>query len=432
MVDRLVIVVPEDELALTQARLSEVATLGWEAEVRLIEASRKKRPGNFAQTQSQKFLTEAEEFGCSKLIVAKEVCCDSKFLQSHSEIPCIRPAVGHLRQRVLVDELRARKLLWKENAIASLAQLGVTQNEIDSWLRQFQSIEAPRLGRNLLKQVKVVGTTELRRAFKLSQQALIGADFRFTFVGEVDYAASSNRVGGILTQLYGTDRVGDLRVVLECSTPEQRIVICEDALWTGNEFTKILRRLGPQGDLEAFSKNKKILFRHCVVTDFGIQCARQVIDHYGLSDEIDLLLDDSQIFLQILPATLTESLVRSHWSLSPPEFEEWLAKHVEPLAFRNEQVWGNTSASAQGLCESVGRQLIDRYVRLNKKEWSLDVQEGFALGARRFGAVTTFAHGVPKVCLPVLWLEGPISANGRSIHWQPLFFDARRIQSVTA
>jgi hypothetical protein len=50
----------------------------------------------------------------------------------------------------------------------------------------------------------------------------------------------------------------------------------------------------------------------------------------------------------------------------------------------------------------------------------------FALGGGGFASTILFSRSVPKVCLPLLWLDGTVELGGRRLNWSPLFVDSRR------
>jgi hypothetical protein len=112
--------------------------------------------------------------------------------------------------------------------------------------------------------------------------------------------------------------------------------------------------------------------------------------------------------------------------MAPTDFEDWLTTHVRPIAFQDESLWRGRQEQAQQICAEIGRQLINKYVIDEKKNWREGVRDWFALGAGRFGSAIVFAHSVPKVCLPLLWLQGQVFLGETKIDWKPLFYDARR------
>jgi len=230
-----------------------------------------------------------------------------------------------------------------------------------------------------------------------------------------DYASSSNRIGAILTRIHGA--VDEFTGALQTAPAGSRLIVCEDALWTGTELRRLLERLKPGGDLEIPAQGKRILFRHCVVSDYGLWVAHHFLDSNKLG-EVELLLGEQQRFIRVLGRHIDEQRIRSQWHLSPEDFDNWLSDQVRPLAFQDMQLWQNRQERAQSICEQIGAQLIERYLEEHKKSWSHTVKGKFAIGAGRFGCTTMFSHSVPKVCLPLFWLGGPIHINSHSIDWK--------------
>ncbi len=253
---------------------------------------------------------------------------------------------------------------------------------------------------------------------------MLGTNLLFTFVLEEDFASSSNRIGAILTRMHGN--VSDLATLLKSAPPASRIIVCEDALWTGSEFKKILMRLAVDGDLYEHARNKSIRFRYCVVCDYGLWVGRHYLSTNNQHNNIDFLLDERQRAVQVLDCALNEEQIRAHWSLSPKDFDDWLSGKVKPLAFQDQNLWRGRQIEAQEICERIGTQLLERYDKEHSKGWTATVREGFALGAGRIGGTLLFAHSVPKVCLPLFWLGGDVRHNSILVDWKPLFFDARR------
>ena len=188
----------------------------------------------------------------------------------------------------------------------------------------------------------------------------------------------------------------------------------------------MVRRLAHGGELHLHLRDKRIQFRHCVVSDYGLWVARHVINQSQMQSTVDIWLGDRQRFVRVLRPDLDAETIRSRWDLSPKDFDEWLSENVNPLAFQNAKLWRGRQLEAQEFCEKIGIQLIERYTTEQGKDWSDKVKRGFAIGAGRFGSSLMFAHSVPKVCLPVFWLGGAVQIDSTAIDWQPLFYDARR------
>ena len=368
-----------------------------------------------------------DNFGANSLIVAKEVICDSKIIEQHDNIDFRYLHVKILRDRQIRRELLSMGLLWRQILNDRLAYWSLRTFGVDDWLHQFDELGAYWVGEALLRQIDVIGLNEVVQAFQMPAHAL-GPDCIFTFISDDDPAASSNRIGGLLTQMYGRPHVKDFVAALIDAGPGSHLVVCEDGLWTGIELRNLLGRLSVGGDLERAVQGKRITFRHCVVTDYGLWIVKQYLDCKKLNF-VDLSLGDKQRSIQVLARDLSETDIRSRWDMPPIEFEDWLTTHVHPIAFQDSTLWRGRQEQAQQICTEIGKQLIDKYAIDGKKDWREEVRAGFALGAGRFGSAMVFAHSVPKVCLPLFWLEGRITLGSISCDWKPLFYDARRTGS---
>lgn len=420
MVDRLLIVVPEPEYKATRGILVEHAASGWERVISLASGPARRAAGRTASEEAQRILSLADQFGAESIIVTKEIFCDQKTLAARTDLELRRLSVGLLRKKFLKSELDARGLRWRKILDERLARWDSKKGDVDHWLNQFEQIGVRWVGEALLRQVDVVAPEELSGAFDVSAQVKLGTNLAFTFMLDDDFASSSNRIGAILTRIHG--EINEFTDALKTTPSGSRLVVCEDALWTGTELRRLLERLKPGGDLEIPARGKRILFRHCVVSDYGLWAAHHFLDYYKL-DTVELMLGERQRFIQVLGQNIDKQSVQPQWHLSPEDFDDWLSGQVRPLAFQDMHLWQNRHEEAQGICERIGVQLIERYLTEHKKPWS---KEKFAIGAGRFGCTLMFSHSVPKVCLPLFWLGGPIEFNSCSIKWEPLIYDARR------
>lgn len=423
MVKRVIIVVPEAEEKATRDLITNLAVDGWEHSIHLTSGPVQRGRGPTARRQAEKILRLSDDLDANSLIVTKEICCEHKLLESRTELDLRWPCVGLLRRRLLKEILDANGLRWRRILQDRLAQWDSKKSDVDDWLRQFESFGIKWVGETLLRQVDVIGSDELKGAFDFSAQAKLGTNLVFTFVEDTDPASSSNRIGALLTRMHGP--VCDFIEALRAAPFGSRLVVCEDGLWTGAEMRKLFERLSPDGDLHSYVHGKRILFRHCVVSDYGLWVCRHFLEHSEL-DMVELSLGEQQRFIRVLDSESDEQTIRSQWTLSPKEFDEWLSGHVEPLVFQNVKLWQWHHGEAQDICERIGAQLIEGYVARNPRCWSRTVQKGFAIGAGRFGCTLVFAHSIPKVCLPLFWLGGTVNIKGISIEWKPLFYDARR------
>ena len=294
-------------------------------------------------------------------------------------------------------------------------------------MRQFDSFGGRWLGETLLRQLVIIAPDELSEAFQPPPQLQLGANLKFTYVRSSDAAASSNRIGAMLVRMNG-----DTPDFIECLRDAQKgsnLVLCEDALWTGTETRKLMQRLSVDGDLHQHASNKRIIFRHCVVSDYGIWVCRHFLEKNQL-DSVELWLGDKQRFVRVLRPDLNNDAIKEQWNSSPNQFDEWLSAQVIPQIFQVPRLWGSQLAEAKELCELIGSQLIEKYALDHQKNWSDSLKQSFSIGAGRFGCTTAFPHSIPKVCVPLFWLGGAIRINSGIVNWQPLFYDARRVLPV--
>lgn len=421
--ERLVIVVPESEEKITRDLLNKLAVSEWEESIRLVGGKSRQEKGKTARQEAEYLLRCAADFEAERLIVTKEVFCDRKLLRNREELQFHEVSVGHLRRNIVKDELNARGLCWRRNLEDRLRHWDSKKSGIDEWLRQFDRFGGRWLGEALLRLLDVIVPDELSDAFRMPPQVGVGSNLNFTYLRDQDPASSSNRIGAMLTRMYGHTK--DFVENLTTTPAGSRLVLCEDALWTGTEAIRLMERLAVGGDLHGLAQGKRVLLRHCVVSDYGIWACRHFIEQRDL-DSVDLWLGDKQRYVTVMRPNLADSAIRSQWQLSPGQFGEWLTNQVVPQVFHENGFWGERQLEARRICELLGRQLVDRYVSEHHKEWSSTVKERFSIGAGGLGCSIVFAHSVPKVCLPLYWLGGEVTINSTTMRWHPLFYDARR------
>jgi hypothetical protein len=425
MPQRLLIVVPESEVTPTSRRISAIAVHGWEDWVRITPGPVRRVAAGQSQDISRTILEIADGFGATDLVVAKEIWCHDKALKERTDLRIDRRSITLIRKD-LKPRLESLGLCWRQILSDRLVHYSQRKTDTDQWLRQFEAFGYRWVGEGLLRQFDVISPDELGRAVRFPIQATIGSTLRFAVVlEEDDLGASSYRLGGVLAQEYGDDSVKDLPKALSEFPKTDQIVICEDGLWTGTELKKTLSRLAKGGDLENLANERRFLLRYCAVSDYGILVCRNLLRHLNLNS-VDLSFFGEQRVLLLLAKDIRDrALEQMH--LAPEDFQAWLGAYVLSLAFQSGQLWSDRQDEAKGICEQIGRQLVDNYVSANEKKWSYEVKQRFALGAGRFGSTIAFHHGTPKVCLPVFWLGGPVKIGAITVDWRPLVYDERRL-----
>lgn len=163
-----------------------------------------------------------------------------------------------------------------------------------------------------------------------------------------------------------------------------------------------------------------------VVTDFGLMVVRQAVRYFELQNvvRVDASYARLETFLKPdIPPELVHGL-----GMDPRGYFKALHAHVEAGAFRNPDDWPGGVETARDTARTLGRQLVKEWYRKDRPDDDADGgAEKFCLGGGGFGSTMSFTRSVPKVCLPLFWLAGPVSLNGVSFEWAPLFRDARRI-----
>jgi hypothetical protein len=139
-------------------------------------------------------------------------------------------------------------------------------------------------------------------------------------------------------------------------------------------------------------------------------------------------LDFKQPFLsQTLRPDVPPELKHGH-AMEPKAYFKALHDYVEQGAFRNPDDWPEGVDTARNVAKELGSQLVRHWYEKDRPDESVeDGVEKFCLGGGGFASTTMFTRSIPMVCLPLFWLAGPVTLNGVSIDWKPLFLDARRI-----
>ena len=193
-------------------------------------------------------------------------------------------------------------------------------------------------------------------------------------------------------------------------------ILHEDGLWTGSEAVRRLRAM------QKAPPSAPVVFKYGVVSDFGIRVARQAIRSLGLKGlvSVDATASDEVAFLKdeaLGPLDLGLDLL-------PDVYFKSLHQHVQPLAFMPKANW---SGGEREFCRRIGEQLVTRWLKHDGDDPSEESIGRFALGGGEFASTILFSRSIPKVCLPLLWLDGLVSLNGKTVNWRPLFVDSRRV-----
>lgn len=327
--------------------------------------------------------------------------------------------------REIRDHLRERRLEWRTHALAEISKFEGPHTSLDAWLQQFGELRCGPIGQKIAGLLQVMKARDLPgRPFDLRAPDEIGQRQLRCYVQDSDQGGSWVDMQAILTHAYPPETVFPVRwdagsgQLIFPDQPADTFVIYEDGLWSGKEAVERVRAIA------AAPPPAPVVFRFGVVTDFGLSVVRQAIRSLGLGGRVSIDTA-SPDYIRFLNDGLPPSL-RLGLDQEPRAYYAALHEHVEPHAFRAPTEWSDEQI---GLCREIGRQLVRQWLsmRPDKPPPTPEEIDRFALGGGGFASTMLFARSVPKVCLPLLWLDGPVQIEGRRISWRPLFIDARRI-----
>jgi hypothetical protein len=339
-------------------------------------------------------------------------------------------SVEKLKPKPLTREvkrhLESAGLHWRVHAQTEIRKFEGPCSGLDAWLQQFGELDCSTIGRKIAAKLRVISTGAfMRGAFAVRGVDLIGHRSANCYVQDDDPGGSWVEMQAILNHACQPGTVfpvhwdKDEERMTFPDVPVDEFVIYEDGLWSGNEA---MRRMLA---IKAASPAAPVKLRFGVVTDFGLMVLRQTIRSHGLNGRVSIDTSTPE-YLRFLKADLPEPL-RNGLGMEPDGYFDELHAHVEPFAFMSVADWTWTPAEIE-VCERIGAQLVERWIsKRTGRPAPTDKVALFALGGGRFASTVLFSRSVPKVCLPLLWLDGPVDIGGKSVTWRPLFVDARRV-----
>ena len=316
---------------------------------------------------------------------------------------------------------------WRVRAKNELDRFRGLPCKLDAWLQQFGELDCTSIGRKIAAKIRVVSTDELPGgAFAIRPSDLIGQRLAHCYVQDDDLGGSWIEMQAILTHTFPPHTVFPIRWEKEAESllfPQvdvDEFVVYEDGLWSGIEAVRRLRALKKK------LPSAPVTFRFAAVTDFGLMVIRQAIRSLDMVGRASIDASRSE-FICFLKQNIPESFILGI-GMESEDYSTGLHQHVEPFAFRLSEDW---AVEEIGICKEIGAQLVRHWLSKDSTEPPLDeMVDRFALGGGRFASTVVFSRSVPKVCLPLLWLDGPIELQGKRLVWKPLFVDARRISDA--
>lgn len=376
-------------------------------------------------------IDDANSGANSYLLIDEEVRASHEKLKHRWEESQKDPSRIYVQSHTRVFQKFERVLIemgfhWRPYAHGQLRRFQGQTTPLDTWCKQFFDLGVGYLGRRLAMQLKVIGFGDHNRPFAPRIHEAFGLKVLHCFFDDGDSGGSWVSVQDELSHDLPAEAVSAIKLSGgEFKIPDtdaDEIVIYEDGLWSGSETVKRLRSIKESGFL------RPIRLKFVVVTDFGLLVARQAIRYFGLQNVVRVDATDSRLerFLaKDIPADLLFGL-----GMEPIEYFKALHGCVELSAFRFPEDWPDSDGvdGARDAAKSLGLQLVRQWYERDRPDDSAEEgAEKFSLGGGGFASTMMFTRSVPKVCLPLFWLDGQVSLNGKSVRWKPLFLDARRV-----
>ena len=430
----LFLVLPEDNIAKVRARVADMIVPVERKWVQIFSDAGAANFSNVVTTRTTKeLISQLEAFPShldNRLIIAHTVQYNIAEVQEWWETCEFgKSSVQKLTLTALLREVKEHLERsgqhWRSHAMAELQKFHGPPGNLDAWMQQFSILGCADIGRKIAAQLRVVPSGNLvRRAFATRAQDVVGHRRANCYVQDDDPGGSWLEMQGILSHACPP---GTVHAVMWDKSSKQitfptiaadEFVIYEDGLWSGNEAIQRLRAISK------IPPPARITFRFGVVTDFGLMAARQAIRAFGLSGSVSIDASASEYF-RFLNDDLPEAL-RFGLDVDPDQYFANLHEHVDPFAFRFRDDWTTDEVR---ICEQLGEQLVRSWLHYQSGKPPSDEKVArFALGGGRFSSTVLFSSSIPKVCLPLLWLDGTVELGGVKVTWKPLFVDARRVK----
>ena len=218
--------------------------------------------------------------------------------------------------------------------------------------------------------------------------------------------------------------------------PHGRIVVVEDGLWSGTEaigvFDSLLgRRTGREKTMPlkdpALLSNVSLTLMYGMSTDYGTAMVNRYLQDEGFTN----ISVQSNSMLALASEELLSSIADPAFKIQALRDSGPAAGTIKPHLFESlkDCFTHEECNEADHFLRAIGKQLWRNYLlQMNALKgwtmWSDERLENSALGMHGLGLTHAFGHSVPKASLPLLWGSGPVTWNGRSVNWTPLFLNA--------
>ncbi|MBW4706171.1 hypothetical protein KX928_00055 [Roseobacter sp. YSTF-M11] len=371
--------------------------------------------------------------GCpqNKLLLHKEVGCSHETLQTlwceAGNNEDALDIVSTKRMREIIQKASvAENGFWKNYVEKQLAEFDAGKSSSTAWLQQFNELGIGPIGRRLIMKIRALRYDGSMLPFAPKEHEKIGQKTCYCYIEDDDQGGSWVSVKDQLTHSHKPERIGKVLWDSKSSKFElpdrddDEFVICEDGLWSGKETVKRLEALVATG------ANGRIRLKFVAASDFGLMVVRHAIRHFNLTHQVQVDAHDAEI-VKFLSDGLPAELIAGD-QFTPKAYYTALHEYVLPWAFLDETEWPDGREAAMDVCRDIGAQLIERWYTANWPDKDVAAAvDRFSLGGGKFASAVFFKRSVPKVCLPLFWLDGEVVYNGKAIEWRPLLIDPRRI-----
>lgn len=315
---------------------------------------------------------------------------------------------------------------WSHSSIDRIA--------VDQWLAQFGTLGAQFkwIGEQILASVEMVAHAELGELFNeldipLSSALCINRDVRKT-------AKSGDVISNLLTKRHPGTTIYAAPADAIDQDGVSELAIFEDGLWSGTEALGVIESLLGLRDPsklktpalkrpEVFGE-VAVVFAYGVATDYGAALVRRFLREKGLSNvqiraAKTITVASPAVLAQLESGEVDFSKLREtgpSGALNPHIFARLLERGFDPEKL----------SMARDFCAVVGEQLLTHYLGEQQvlhgwSPWAPEKVARASLGMHGLGLTQAFSHSVPKASLPLLWRGGPVTYNGRTVDWVPLF-----------
>lgn len=423
----LILVVFEKDLPSLMEKLSSVCVLGWEEHLSVRGYQPKKE--TFA-THTDRVIDDFLEYR-AECVYHQRGTLDHAALDESGvkNRPC--GSVNTLFSEVS-SVIKKMGLHWLSHAECEWNKSAIKSANPDRWIQQFAELGHKQIGINILKSLRVFTSEELSNAFRLPKSEEIGLKVAHAYIYEDEPGSSSISVQNILEHMHPEGDVIPLDLskdnvldAIDCDV----LYVYEDGLWSGVELVKRLRRIQ---ELRGFQESSlHIVFKYCVTCDAGLSAARlftlrSAMGRFSFPSAPEKFHFD---FFREGTDTRFTNLPEHSWETVRAAIDA----AVEPYAFMDAKIWSCGKDEAMQVCADIGAQLLAVQMVDGAEDDSgaqVTKIERMKLGAMSFASTMVFEYSVPKPVLPVFWLQGEVSVNGKKVSWKPLFWDARRIGKV--